>query len=181
MQCNTETWNQEVREECTMLNVSITSLSWCALQVMEMFIADYSAPMTAGGDPTLYTEIELTPHNVLYVAKIHNPYGNGTGKYNTMIPCSQSGIIHTVQPSGDDPHHTWIGHLQVPWALVSTAGKPIPEALYRVNFFRVAMFDNVNICAADSCNFGCWSPTYTSPPSFHVTPYFGVMKIAASS
>lgn len=144
---------------------------------MEMFIADTSAPATPGGDPTLYTEIELTPHNVLYVAQIHNPYGNGTGKYNTMIPCDKSGILHSVSPLATDPHHTWIGHVQVPWSLVSTAGKPAPEAVYRVNFFRVAMFKDVDICDASSCDFGCWSPTYTSPPSFHVTPYFGVMPI----
>jgi len=193
-ECNTETWNQEVRALHTCVLhpcLGFASYGWVlftqsphhhacnfvCVQVMEVFIADQSAPMTPAGDPTLYTEIELTPHNVLYVAKIHNPYGNGTDKHNTMIPCPASGINHTVERDPSDPNHTWIGKVQIPWTLVSTKGKPAPEALYRVNFFRVAMVEDVDVCDADTCDFGCWSPTYTQPPSFHVTPYFGVMSL----
>merc|ERR1712166_1063657 len=66
-------------------------------EVVEIFLA----PSKGAQLITHYTEVECSPHNSLYVSRISNPYGNGTGKTNSMVGCEESAIQHSVQLSKD--------------------------------------------------------------------------------
>lgn len=122
---------------------------------------------------TEYLEVELTPQDTLYVARISNPFGNGTNKTNSMVDCAQSGINHssTLLPAAFD------AKIAVPWALINNQGTGSSPAskgdIYRVNFFRVLMTTSCDSCTPDTCAYGAWSPTFYDPPQFHVTPVFG--------
>lgn len=151
-QCNQETWNQEV---------------------VELFAVCEEDGSSSDGLITHYTEIELTPHDVLYVADITNPYGNGTDKSNKMVPCDESGIVHkaSLGTSG------FVASFAVPWSTI-TCGSTGRKDSYRGNLFRVVMDQDVDTCTPETCTFGCWSPTDTDPPQFHVTPVFGRFVLA---
>ena len=75
--CNSETWNQEV---------------------VEVFVG---AKNPGTGLLTKYLEVELTPYNILYVARITNPDGTGKNKTNKMISCLESGIQHVANAYND--------------------------------------------------------------------------------
>lgn len=149
-QCNTETWNQEV---------------------VELFIAPYTA-----GYATRYLEVELTPQNTLYVARIHNPFGNGTDKTNAMVGCAESGIEHHA--ALDTVNRSFEASISVPWTLVNNRSKLVAAGdAFVGNFFRVRMHTSVSICDPKSCDYGAWSPTFDVPPNFHVSRVFGKLVL----
>jgi len=148
--CNTDMWNNEV---------------------VEIFIA----PAKGGELITRYHEVECSPHNALYVAEIHNPYGNGTDKSNKLIPCASSGVSHNV--SLDKPGKTWSTDLAVPWTLVGSNGNDLPK-IWRVNLFRVLMLNESSpICDDDQCRYGAWNPTNVYPSNYHHTTALGVVVL----
>ena len=148
--CNSETWQQEV---------------------VELFLGDKPDP--AAQYLTQYLEVEVSPQNTLYVARISNPYGNGTGKENTMIDCEASGIQHTTRMG----HNSFNATLTVPWKNVYQDGKGPPGTkrgqTFYGNFFRVLMEQPVESCDPTTCDYGAWSPTFAIPPQFHITTVFG--------
>ena len=153
-ECNSDMWNQEVVEIFLGLVPSADPLA----------------------DPTHYVEVEISPHNALYVANISNPFTNGTDKTNTMIECSASGIVHSTQiyPA----QSAWSASLSIPLdTLVFGDGyRPKPGDVMRVNLFRVVMESDTEACDDSSCAFGCWSTTRTAPSAFHHSNYFGVLE-----
>jgi len=158
--CNSDMWNNEV---------------------LEIFIA----PDVGDKIVTAYHEVELSPHNALYVAAIHNPFGNGTDKSNTMVDCTASGVQHKVQT--DAKAGRWEGFLTIPWALVidpaATGPMPLPKELpkaWRINLFRVLMLDaKAEVCDDSVCSYGAWSPDDVGPPSnYHVTKALGTLLLA---
>ena len=153
MTCNSETWQQEV---------------------VEMFISDKPDPKAAF--VTSYLEVEISPQNTLYVARISNPYGNGTDKTNTMIECTASGITHHTRMG----HNSFNANVTVPWKNVYTGKPPITTKkgeTFVGNFFRVLMEKPVTSCDPDTCDYGAWSPTFDVPPQFHVSTVFGEIKL----
>ena len=147
--CNSDMWNQEV---------------------MEMFIAPGSSP------PQQYLEVEVTPQNALYVAKIDNPDGMGTNKKNTMIDCGESGIRAQTSLKGG----VWKSTLLVPLNLIND-GDCNKSKQYTGNFFRVAMKKETDItadCTSDTCTYGAWKSTHSNPPSFHRTNYFRTIQLS---
>jgi hypothetical protein len=149
--CNSETWQQEV---------------------VELFVGQ-KQPHTPF--LTSYLEVEISPQNTLYVARISNPYGNGTGKTNKMIDCDASGIEHSTRMG----HNSFNANVTVPWKNIYTKDEPATkqgQTLYG-NFFRVLMEKPVDSCDPSTCKYGAWSPTFDVPPQFHVTTVFGEIKL----
>ena len=146
-ECNSKMWNQEV---------------------MEMFIA----PSTPGKDPKTYLEIEVTPQNALFVARINNPDGTGANNQSTMVDCHKSGIRReTYRKEG-----VWHSKLHVPWKLIGKS----EDNTYTGNFFRVAMQDTADPhadCTPQTCMYGGWRSTHSDPPAFHHPKYFGTLKL----
>ncbi len=99
---------------------------------------------------------------------------NGTDKTNTMLNCSSASVIvgsSVIDRSAGE----YVAYLDVPW---SNFGSFHPKVnVYRANFFRVVMEKSVATCDPSSCAYGAWSPTMQNPPSFHVTPYMGVLVL----
>ena len=153
MTCNTETWQQEV---------------------VELFIADKPDPSSKF--VSKYLEVEISPQNTLYVARISNPFFNGTNKTNTMIDCTASGITHHTRIG----HNSFNANLTVPWKNIYTNDVPAGTkkgSTFYGNFFRVLMDQPVESCDPNSCQYGAWSPTFDVPPQFHVTTVFGQMNL----
>ena len=152
--CNSETWQQEV---------------------VELFLGD--KPDASEPYLTSYLEVEVSPQNTLYVARISNPYGNGTDKSNSMINCEESGIKHNTRMG----HNNYNANLTVPWKNVYKDGKDPGNSkkgqTFYGNFFRVLMEKSVSSCDPDTCNYGAWSPTFAVPPQFHITTVFGQIKM----
>eukprot|EP00750_Incisomonas_marina_P032097 INCI8831.1.p1 GENE.INCI8831.1~~INCI8831.1.p1 ORF type:complete len:246 (-),score=43.79 INCI8831.1:535-1272(-) len=163
-ECNSDTYNQEVAE---------------------IFISSRQPATGSSSDfVTRYLEIEITPHNTLYVAHIHNPYGNGTNKTNVLVDCHASGVEHEAK--SDQQRQQFEASLRVPWALINghnDAGKnhsnvaAAPGDKYVGNLFRVVMNKNVSMCDSDTCAYGAWSPTFDNPPQFHVSTAFGHFEL----
>ncbi len=141
---------------------------------MEAFIAARGSE-----DPQRYLEVETTPHSALYSSHIFNPFLNGTISH-TLVPCNTSGIEHFS--SADESSRTWRAVLAIPWQLVNAAAPstaPVQRGdEYRANFYRINMRNNVSSCSASDCDYGAWSATMRSPPSFHQPKYFGVLLLA---
>jgi len=147
--CNTEMWNNEV---------------------VEIFIA----PSNGTAIITEYHEVECSPHNSLYVAKIHNPYGNGTDKTNTLLDCAQSGITHGVTLERQE--NIWSTQITLPWALL-VEGRELPTE-WRINLFRVLMLNaSASKCDDTQCRYGAWSPTDVFPSNYHVSTKLGTMRL----
>jgi|TARA_B110000208_G_scaffold116426_1_gene142719 hypothetical protein len=143
-------------------------------EVVEIFlgIIPTIAPLA---DPTHYIEIEITPHNALFVNNISNPFTNGTAKTNTAIDCGASGIVHSAATFSSES--SWTAELSIPLNLAFGSGyTPKAGDLMRVNIFRVVMENDVDACDDSSCAFGCWSSTDTSPSAFHHSNHFGVLR-----
>jgi hypothetical protein len=128
-------------------------------------------------DPQNYLEIETTPHSALYSSYIYNPFLNGTISH-TLIPCSTSGVEHF---SSLDFHlHSWRSLIAIPWLLVnsnSSFSVAVQGDLYRANFYRIRMQNNVSSCSIGDCDYGAWSPTMRDPPSFHQPKFFGTLLL----
>ena len=143
-------------------------------EVVEAFIAPRGSE-----DPQRYLEVETTPHSALYSSHIFNPFLNGTISH-TLVACSTSGIEHFS--SADESSRTWRAVLAIPWQLVNAAAPSTAPAQpgdeYRANFYRINMRNNVSSCSASDCDYGAWSATMRSPPSFHQPKFFGVLLLA---
>jgi hypothetical protein len=142
--------------------------------VVELFIAE---PPPQGKFVTSYLEVEVSPQNTLYVARISNPDGKGDNKTNAMIDCEASGIVHDTRVG----HNSFNANLTVPWSTVYADGKgpggSVRGREFFGNLFRVLMHQPVSSCDPNTCAYGAWSPTFQTPPQFHYTPVFGKMTI----
>jgi len=67
--------------------------------------------------------------------------------------------------------HTWIAELAIP--IEALTAKFDPEAIWRVNFFRVEG-------KVEPRGYYAWQPTNTPQPNFHVPSAFGRMRFAAA-
>ena len=143
-------------------------------EVVEVFLGDKPDPTAEF--LTSYLEVEITPQNTLYVARISNPYGNGTDKSSKMIECTASGITHHTRMG----HDSFNANLTVPWKNVYSGSEPEGTkkgSTFYGNFFRVLMEKPVASCDPDTCEYGAWSPTFDVPPQFHVTTVFGEIHL----
>lgn len=154
-------------------------------EVVEAFLA----PTVPGSraDTTNYTELELSPHDGLFASYIYNPFLNGSAIQHELLDCNATGIQHTA--SIDAGRNVWRGALTVPWALLQTpvvvptddavaaTSSPTAGDVWRFNFFRIRANQKLPFqggCYPSVCEYNTWSPTFRSPPAFHVPIFFGV-------
>lgn len=137
-------------------------------EVFELFIAP------SASDPTNYLEFEINPNNAIWVGQVFNPtLGEDGGNKLTMIPYNEANVTHNVKVMED----AWFGEFGIPWKLIG--GK---VETCRINFYRIISkisHDNPGwICAPETCDFTCWSPTISGKaPAFHKPKEFGVLQL----
>jgi len=78
-------------------------------EVFEIFVA----PST--NDPPIYHEFELSPNNVLFAAKIFNPYLNTSGMSSQYVPCSD--ITNTASKNLNT--QIWTGEVDLPFSVIN--------------------------------------------------------------
>jgi hypothetical protein len=161
------------------------------LDVAEAFITPSvgEAPESA---PHCYSELDISPGDVMFESGIYNPNLNHTGISGTLINCSTSDVLHSTDLSSLSSGQSWTASLAFPWVLLNCPrGCPITsdycvgniterKALYRANFFRINQLlpGSDTKCSSSTCEYLSWSPTMQDPPAFHEPNYFGylVMK-----
>ena len=131
-------------------------------EVVELFLCPT-------GDLRHYFEIEISPNNVLFDAKVFNPEGDR----RTMLvdrEWNATGLRTAVRVSGrindrSAPDIGWIAEAALPFADLGLSGPPAPGSVWRANFFRIER--------GAVTEFTAWSPTYREPADFHVPACFG--------
>lgn len=128
-------------------------------EVVEVFLAAGAA------DPETYFELELSPHGVLFDAKVENP----DSRRETMkvdVGWDWQGIESQVARLAD--RQDWKARFFLPWRGIGLAG---PPPVLRANFYRIER------PRGGAAEFSCWSPTLASPPDFHKPARFGTLVL----
>jgi hypothetical protein len=145
------------------------------------------------GDLHRYVELEVSPRNVVFDARVHSPdLHRRTMAVDTAWDCP--GLVTAVRVDGtlrttgdgrrmtdvgrrspDDPatqrpndRSRWSVEIAVPFAAFAEAGVPQPGAAWRANFYRIDR--------AEPPEFTAWSPTLEIPANFHVPARFGWLR-----
>jgi len=151
------------------------------LDVTEMFISPWNLGINLPG-PHCYSEIDISPWNVMYISGIYNPNLNHTGCVNSEISCDKSEIKHktTIEKNLNQ----WTSTMRIPWKVINApSGCPADDIIspistvYRVNFYRINELVNVSTstCSSTDCEYLAWSPTNVNPPAFHEPTEFGYL------
>lgn len=134
------------------------------------------------GDARRYYELELSPRNVLFDARVDSPERNRlTMRVDTAWSCAGirtavrvCGVLEGSPPerrSGTPALHRsrwWTAELAVPFAAFPEAPRPRPGDAWRANFFRIDG-QVPPVCLA-------WRPTLEVPANFHVPDRFGALR-----
>ena len=113
-----------------------------------------------------YFEIELSPKNVLFDARVHFP---GPTRENMKVDTSwdcleiQSGV-HRSEESPDTKGKGWTAEIAIPFSGLEIP-VPKPGDKWRGNFYRIDY--------ATPPEFSAWSPTLKTPANYHVPERFG--------
>jgi carbonic anhydrase/acetyltransferase-like protein (isoleucine patch superfamily) len=134
-------------------------------EVVELFLCP-------NGDLRHYFELEISPLNVLFDAKVFNPEGDR----RTMLVQTEwhaPGIQTAVGVSGTienpaDVDVGWIVEIALPFADVGLPGPPSPGTQWRANFYRIER--------GEVEEYTGWSPTLKDPADFHVPARFGMIE-----
>jgi carbonic anhydrase/acetyltransferase-like protein (isoleucine patch superfamily)/bifunctional DNA-binding transcriptional regulator/antitoxin component of YhaV-PrlF toxin-antitoxin module len=137
-------------------------------EVVELFLCPT-------GDLRHYFELEISPNNVLFDAKVFSPEGSRAAMLVDR-EWNSPGIRTAVRVSGivndrTSPDIGWIVEAAVPFADLGLPGPPAPGSVWRANFYRIER--------GDVTEFTAWSPTYREPADFHVPDCFGELVFAA--
>lgn len=127
------------------------------------------------GDLRHYFEIEVSPLNTLFDARVFNPDGDR----RTMLvdrTWNAAAIRTAVRVSGilndrTAPDIGWIVEAAIPFADLGLDGPPKAGAVWRANFFRIER--------GPVTEFTAWSPTYVEPADFHLPACFGELVFVA--
>ena len=128
--------------------------------VVEAFLAP-------DGDPRRYFELETSPRNAWFEARIESPDGRReTMRVDRDWVCA--GFAHAARGTGRSDA-SWSAEWAIPFA---SLGAPPPRAgdRWRANFFRIDQ--------ANGGEYAAWSPTFADPPDFHLPHRFGVLIFA---
>lgn len=133
-------------------------------EAVEVFIAPGDA------DPARYFEFEVSPDGILWDGIIDNPTLDAKAfRGNTAWNCQ--GIHWKAQRN--DAQNTW--HVWIALPLKELAGSDTLPTTWRANFYRIDRpYQNKDDSMAE---FSCWSPTLTSPASFHQPRMFGTLEL----
>jgi hypothetical protein len=140
-------------------------------EVVEVFLA-------TGGDPRRYIELEVSPANVLFDARVVNmrPGGKMTVDKAWNAPGLRSAVRGPRQRSGSKPVAVrpnrrgerdtgWTVEIALPFADLDLPRAVRPGDTWRVNFYRIEREPREE--------FSAWSPTLADPPDFHIPDRFG--------
>lgn len=128
------------------------------------------------GDLRHYFEIELSPCNVVFDAKVFNPEKDR----RTMLvdrTWDAPGMRTAVRVSGilndrSAPDIGWIAEMAIPFRDLGLSSPPAPGTAWKVNFYRIER--------GGVTEYTAWSPTYKEPADFHVPDCFGELVFVAS-
>lgn len=160
-------------------------------EVVEVFVAPGgrfsgaashpSASSTAsGGGPSFYYEFNLSPRNIVFDAAVTHDAGafQGDVAWDCAGLCSE--VFRTARRGaqgkleredlwqvGDFSFGSWVGVLAIPFAGLGQEA-PHPGDEWRINFYRIKRIPKAE--------FTAWSPTFVTPPNFHVPERFGVVR-----
>ena len=131
--------------------------------VVEAFLAP-------SGDPRRYFELETSPKDAWFEARIENPDGRrATMRVDRDWVCA--GFEHATRllAAPGDGDASWSAGWAIPFASLG-APTPVAGARWRANFFRIDQ--------AGGGEYSAWSPTFADPPDFHLPDQFGVLVFA---
>jgi len=163
---------------------------------MEMFIAP------GAEHPTKYTEIDVSPNNVRFVAEVAKPLDSWDNSTTTFFPetCTSdhpcdckdeaSGVTSKTRKFKDgysraNQKNSWASQMSIPWATIGATEANLPianeSAIFRSNFYRIAVMNRSKLtpegnCPEErngACSYGAWVPTGSD--SFHEAKEFGKM------
>lgn len=139
-------------------------------EVVEVFLAPT-------GDVRHYYELEVSPANVLFDARVKSPdLDRKTMQVETDWTCAgletrahvDGTLRRTVPTHGEPPSAAgWRAALSIPFAAFPEVSAPRPGDRWRANFYRIERGREVSYAA--------WSPTMERPANFHVPARFGVL------
>lgn len=124
------------------------------------------------GDVRHYYEINISPANVIFDAKVHSPdLHRGTMQVDVAWDCP--GLETAVRVFGTlndrtDVDAGWSVEAAIPFSAFPEAGTPAGGSEWRANFYRIDR--------ARPPEFTCWSPTREEPANFHVPRRFGTLR-----
>lgn len=129
------------------------------------------------GDLRHYFELEISPANVIFDARVFNP----DGERRTMLvdrTWDAPGLKTAVRVSGilndrTAPDIGWIVEAAIPFRDLGLNGPPAPGSVWRANFFRIER--------GAVTEYSAWSPTYVEPADFHVPKCFGELVFVAEA
>jgi len=141
--------------------------------VVELFITPEGtvAPLAP---PQHYIEVEISPSNALFIAKILNPNNTCRGIVDSELNCDSGYASWQAKMLNGG----WYGYLALQWDIVDSItvaadeektvkiAKP-KQSVYRGNFFRI------DTPKGGVKEYDCWSPTCTEPACFHIPSLFG--------
>ncbi len=127
------------------------------------------------GNLAHYYELELSPANVLFDAKVFNPEGD---RRSMLVDkdWNAAAIATGVRVSGvlndrTSPDIGWIAEIAIPFEDLGLQGPPEPGTTWRANFYRIER--------GAATEFTAWSPTAKEPADFHVPAAFGELVFTA--
>jgi carbonic anhydrase/acetyltransferase-like protein (isoleucine patch superfamily) len=134
-------------------------------EVVELFLCP-------SGDLRHYYELEISPRNVLFDAKVFNPELDRRSML-VQKEWHAAGIRTAVGVAGtiEDPSDVdvgWIVEVALPFTDLGLDGPPAPGMRWRANFYRIERG------AVEE--FTAWSPTLKTPADFHVPSRFGTIE-----
>jgi len=149
---NTPMWNQEV---------------------FEIFIA------AGKEDPSEYLELEINPNNALFAAWVKNEDKMGALLELDFVNIEESGLQSEVEI--DEKGNSWKGKLIIPFRLISKDSQ-VPSDSFRINFYRIVSNEDHEEefweGTPEDCTYSCWNSTLSpEQPSFHRSPYFGILHL----
>ncbi len=126
------------------------------------------------GDVRHYYELEVSPRNVLFDARVHSPDRvRATMQVDPSWDCG--GIQTAVRVEGTlddraDRDRWWSVEIAIPFGAFPEAPPPQAGVVWRANFYRIDR--------TTPPEFSAWSPTLENPPNFHVPDRFGYLALA---
>jgi hypothetical protein len=111
---------------------------------------------------TPYFEIEVNPLGTTFDARIDSPDGV-RATMTTDLAWTCDGLFAAIRR--DDGKRMQIV-IRIPFAALKKSGE------WRANFFRI------DRSASHGDEFSAWQPTMKTPPDFHVTAAFGILRFA---
>ena len=123
-----------------------------------------------------YFEVNISPRNVIFDAKIDNPDGIGDRSsitYDWTCEGLKSAVcVDGTIEDGSDVDRGWTVEVAIPFAAFERK-TPKPEERWRMNLYRIDR-------SPEPVEFQAWSPTLFKPVRFHVPGRFGTLMFCES-